>query len=138
MQNWILDFDFIKSASYLDTHRLQANIYENIQGYASIFNLTDKLINPKKNRKNHSNIKRWIGYEQAYMNYIHRHFLVWKDKYGIKEDSISYNNFLMIQKKTNIYPLVANLIPIWITQDLINQHRQILLQKNYEHYSRYF
>lgn len=138
MQNWILDFDFYKSASYLDRHRLQANIYENIHGLASIYNLNTYLINPKKNVKNHRNIKRWIGAEQAYFNYIDAHLYEWDRRYKITQDSINYNNFIMLCKKTNIYPFLEKLIPRWINDDLIKQHRQILLNKNYEHYSKYF
>jgi hypothetical protein len=135
MQNWILDKDFYKSASYLDRHRLQANIYENIHGLASLLNLNDKLVNPKRSVSNHPNIKRWKGYINEYFTYICMHVSEW-EKRGFKIDINSKNVAIIMKNKSDIK--VVNKIPDWITDDLIKQHQQILLKKNYEHYKKYF
>ena len=138
MQGWILSYDFYQSANCLDDRRLLANIYENIHGLASLVGLNDKLINPKRSVKNHPNIKRWDGYIQAYINYIHRHLMSWDDRYPIKDTSINLNNMIYIMEQINVFPLVIDLIPKWITDELIQEHKQILLQKDYKFYSQVF
>jgi hypothetical protein len=78
MQTWITDKDFYKSASNLSRQHLQAQIYEGIHILASLLDVNDKLVNPKRNVKNHSASKLWIGYEVKLLNYIMIHIREWK------------------------------------------------------------
>lgn len=134
MQTWITDYNFYDSAFNLDTKRLGSQIYEAIHILASLLNCTDKLVNPKRNVKNHPAAKLWVEYEQALINYIFKHINVWYTKNGIKENSINLINFKFIcnkagslAKKTYKTP-----IPKWITNELINTHRSVLIQKEIE------
>jgi hypothetical protein len=141
MQNWILDYDFCKSASYLDRNRLQANIYENIHGIASLLNINDKLVNPKKSVKNHPNIKQWEDYIEYYLQYILCHLEEWQRR-GYKIN-INRKNMSIIFKKLKMdycseYILYNYDFPKWINDDLIKKHQQLLLEKDYEYYSKYF
>jgi hypothetical protein len=64
MQTWLTDSDFSLSASNLDTKRLNAQIYEGIHILSSLLDVNDKLINPKRNVKNHPASKLWVGYQK--------------------------------------------------------------------------
>lgn len=133
MQNWILDRDLDKSASYLDKNRLQSNIYENIHGLASILGVNNKLVTPKRSVINHPNIKRWIGFEREYLFYIHEHLWNW---FGRNYSSIiNFENYKML---LGILKECSKKTPEWITDGLIKKHQQILLEKDYEHYSKFF
>lgn len=136
MQNWILDYDFCNSASYLDRHRLQANIYENIHGLASLLDINDKLVNPKRSVKNHPNVKRWENYEFDLLTYIYYHLSEWFNR-GYKSE-INEKNYWLLQEEIGLHPLTKQIIPIWITDKIIRDHQQILLEKDYNHYSKYF
>lgn len=146
MQSWILDYDFKKSASYLDRHRLQANIFENIHGLASLLNINDKLVNPKRSVANHPNIKRWIGYETEYFCYILGHLIIWDKKFAKnKGDTINSINMCLLSKYINLSEIISILCfnssltkPSWINPELIKQHQEILLKKDFEYYSQYF
>lgn len=138
MQGCILDYNFKISAAYLDRNRLLATIYENIQGLASIFDLNQMLITPKRSVKNHPNIKRWVGYEQTYVNYIAAHLERWGELYGIKEGSINRRNFGFLTNDIRIRPLQYTLLPVWITDELIKNYKKILLEKDYNYYKDKF
>jgi hypothetical protein len=53
MQTFIPDYNFYRSACNLDTKRLGSQIYEAIHILASLLYVNDKLVNPKRNVKNH-------------------------------------------------------------------------------------
>ena len=141
MQSWVLDFDFIRSASFLDRNRLHANIYENIHGLASLWNINDKLVNPKRNITNHPNVKRWKGLEASYCDYIACHLNGWKERgYNSEINKENYYIILSYAKEKGLvdkYTAVFQ-FPTWITEDFIINHRLILLQRNYKHYCKYF
>jgi hypothetical protein len=78
VQTRITDKDFYKSASNLSRQHLQAQIYEGIHILASLLDVNDKLVNPKRNVKNHPASKLWMGYELNLLNYIMIHIREWK------------------------------------------------------------
>jgi hypothetical protein len=140
MQTWITDKDFYKSASNLDTRRLQANIYESIQILASLIDCSDKLVNPKRNVKNYPQAKLWKGYERELYIYIGKHILVWEqNKYKYDYSTITYRNyeFIIFNKlvELNIMPFLIK-IPKWITDELIQVHRSVLIQKKPDYYKK--
>jgi hypothetical protein len=147
MQNWVLDLDynFYKSASYLDNHRLMANIYENIHGLASLLKINHLLYRRnkesgiveqlgKRSVANHPSIKRWLGFESMYFCYIAIHLAEW-EKRGYEID-INMKNINMIFESYNcirIYVrdrLTLFILPHWINDDLIKTHRKILYNKD--------
>ena len=128
MQSWILDKDFYKSASYLDRNRLQANIYENIHILASLLDVNDKLVNPKRNVKNHPASKLWIGYEGILLDYIYCHLQKW-NRLGYRQ-GVNYKNFKILRLEVLIN--LIDPIPLWITDELIETHRSVLIQKEIE------
>jgi hypothetical protein len=129
MQTQITDKDFYKSASNLNRQHLQANIYEPIQVLASLLGVNDKLVNPKRDVSNHPTAKLWAGYEQDLVFYIGAHISEWTDRYGFKEESINIRNFRMLCDENGIWPLSFQMYPKWITDELIETHRSVLIQK---------
>lgn len=53
MQTFITDKNYSISASNLDNKRLGAQIYEGIHILASLLDVNDKLVTPKRSVKNH-------------------------------------------------------------------------------------
>lgn len=128
MQTWITDKDFSKSASNLNRHHLHANIYESIHILASLLDCTDKLVNPKRNVKNHPAAKLWKGYEGYLYFYIEFHLSAWHEN-GY-ESHINSKNLYMIAKQLTLYSYYMDEKNIvWITDELIQTHRSVLIQK---------
>lgn len=136
MQTKILDFDFYKSASYLRDVELNAQIYEAIHLLASLLNCVDDLILSDKckakikNYKNYPQGKLWIGYEFDLLNYIAWHITVWYGR-GYKSYR-NENNYWVLESKIELHPLTNQLCPNWITGELIQTHRSVLIQKEIE------
>jgi hypothetical protein len=131
MQTWITDYDFYKSASNLDTKRLGSQIYEGIHILASLLDVNDKLVNPKRNVKNHPAAKLWIGYEKELLFYIHEHLWFW---FGKNYSSIiNYENYKIL---LHVLGWCSAKTLNWITDNLIQTHRSALIQKNPDHYRR--
>jgi hypothetical protein len=135
MQTWVTDKDFYKSASNLTRQHLQANIYESIQILASLLNINDKLVNPKKNVKNYPQARLWNGYEVTLYKYITQYLFNWYDR-----KYMSYTNSKNIMIIFN-YMLINNYLDKrktrhkkndWITDELIQTHRSVLIQKEIE------
>lgn len=134
MQTWITDINFRKSAENLDVKRLGAQIYEGIHILSSLTGLNDKLVNPKRNVSNHPAALLWKGYEQDLMNYLKAHLDEW---YYRKYNSfINLNNLKIIIREAQIYPMVYQFRTRWITDELIETHRSVLIQKKPEFYSQ--
>lgn len=145
MQSWILDHDFYKSASMLDRFRLQANIYENIHGLASLLKINNKLyrLNKETNKieqlgkrsvANHPNIKRWEDFKYQYFKYILAHVKEWiKRGYVIGE--ITKNNLILLSGYILFNSLIK--IPSWVNENLIKQHQEKLYNKNPEYYKQF-
>jgi hypothetical protein len=132
MQTFITDKDFYKSASNLTRHHLQANIYESIQILASLLDYNNKLVNPKKNVKNHPAAKLWKDYESQLLLYIDIHIREW-EKRGYKTN-INYHNHSILFHQLNMWGRLGECgikIP-WITDELIQTHRSVLIQKEIE------
>lgn len=129
MQTFITDKDFYKSASNLTRQHLQAQIYEGIHILASLLDVNDKLVNPKRSVKNHPASKLWVGYETELLYYIYCHISEWIDKRGC-ESKINSLNFILLRKYININ--WENQNPSWITDELIQTHRSVLIQKEIE------
>lgn len=141
MQSWVLDYDFNKSAYFLDRNRLMANIYENIHGLSSLLEINDKLVNPKRSVANHPNVKRWKNYLSTYFYYICVHLDEWYRR-GYTS-SINKKNMDIIWGFNNPKILIdvyqSNYkIPDWVTNELILDHQGILLKKCPDYYKRYF
>lgn len=132
MQTFITDFDFYKSASNLNRQHLQAQIYEGIHILASLLDVNDKLVNPKRNVRNYPQSKLWVGYEKELLYYIDCHLSEWFDrKYKL---GINVQNFKMligiIDKQISYKEFIFNLeCPSWITDELIQTHCSVLIQK---------
>lgn len=135
-QTWITDKDFHKSASNLDTKRLGSQIYEGIHILASLLNVNDRLVNPKRNVRNYPAAKLWVGYETELLCYIGIHLDYWLCHLKYKSE-INYKNwhylYLMIWSDFNYMTLdiaqkyLDNVT--WITDELIQTHRSVLIQK---------
>jgi hypothetical protein len=128
MQTFITDYDFYKSASNLDTKRLGSQISQGIHILASLLDVNDKLINPKLNVKNDPAAKLWAGYKKELLYYISAHFDIWYNL-GYKM-GINWQNFNLIKIMKNIK--VDDRIPKWISDELIQTHRSVLIQKEIE------
>lgn len=130
MQTWITDKDFYKSAYNLDTKRLGSQTYEGIHILASLLDVNDKLVNPKRNVKNHPVSKLWVGYEYELLCYIRKHLDNWHDRnYDSIINETNYKIICMIvvkRFKTHFE------VPSWITDELIQVHRSVLIQKEIE------
>lgn len=129
MQTFITDFDFYTSASNLNRQHLQANIYEGIHILASLLDVNDKLVNPKRNVKNHPASKLWVGYEQWLLEYITNHIDLWENK-GYRVN-INAKNYLIIFEEIKKIK-INEPFPNWITDELIQTHRSVLIQKEIE------
>lgn len=142
MQIKILDKDFYKSASYLRCpQELNAQIYEAIHGLASMLDcvddldLSDRCKNQIKKYKDYPQCKLWVGYEKELIEYIRCHLLAWNFKY---EMGISYENYMILFKKVFFDSLEFHAylkdfkIPDWITDEVIQMHRSVLIQKEIE------
>lgn len=126
MQTWITFKEFSESAQMLDRRRLGANIYESIHILASLQNVSDKLVTPKRNVSNHPASKLWKGYEGNLACYILCHIQEWESR-GYKCPT----------NRENLNRIAMNLSPFspdWITDEVIQTHRSVLIQKNPDHY----
>jgi hypothetical protein len=132
MQTKITDKDFYKSASNLTRQHLGAQIYEGIHILASLLDCNDKLVNPKRNVKNHPASRLWIGYEYELLFYIERHLDEWCVERGYKSNINDQNFFMLCDQKyeRNFKYGIKNLD--WITDELIQTHRSVLIQKEIE------
>jgi hypothetical protein len=124
MQTWITDKDFYKSASNLTKQHLQANIYESIQILASLLNINDKLVNPKKNVDNYPQARLWSNNIAEIYSYINIHLSQWFNR-GYKTN-INGKNLIILSKF--IMTIKFNKLN-WITDELIQTHRSVLIQK---------
>ena len=145
MQIKVLDRNFYKSASYLRCpQELNAQIYEAIHGLASLLecvddlDLSDKCKNKIKKYKDYPQCKLWKGYEKELFCYIAIHLDVWI--YDCKYNSnISLTNFKLLRKlfcyELYLTPDICQkyLSNIqWITDEFIQMHRSVLIQKEIE------
>jgi hypothetical protein len=131
MQTKITDFDFYESAHNLKAPReLGAQIYEAIHILACLLNVEDRLVNPisgkrSKSIKSHPAAKLWVGYERNLLYYINVHLDRWYNL-DYKMD-INWQNFNLIKTIKNIN--IDCVLPKWITTELIQTHRSVLIQK---------
>lgn len=127
MQIFITDNNFYESAKNLDTKRLLSQIYEAIQILASLLNINDKLVNPKRNVKNHPVAKLWMGYESHLFKYLKIHIIVWtiNSKKSLTElkETVTMKNFKLLKDKIIELKLYKGTYPSWITDELIQTHR---------------
>ena len=130
MQIWITDRDFTKSARNLDHKRLFSNIYESIHILASIYGLHDQLVTPKRDVSNTPQAKLWRGYESMLLAYIYIHINEWR-KRGYRTTT-NIDNVAMLEAKTKL--LLNPTIPRWATDELIETHRSVLIEKKPDYY----
>ena len=138
MQTWITDYDFAKSARNLNRQHLQANIYENIHGLAALLGivdelkLSDKAKTQAKKLVNKPQCKLWKGYEFELLGYIDKHLTEWAMRgYETKINLINYC-ILWIKMGLNLernYVYISQHNLNWITNELIETHRSVLIQK---------
>lgn len=134
MQTPITDKIFFKSAHNLDNKRLHAAIYENIHGLASILDCVDDLqISEKakiqvKKYKNKPQCKMWIGYEKDLLYYIYTCLCEWGIERNFKL-KINLENYNILAKKMFVRNFYNYKCPSWITDELIQTHRSVLIQK---------
>ena len=128
MQTFITEHDFYKSASNLIRQHLQSTIYESIHILASLLNINDRLVNPKRSVKNHPAAKLWAGHERALLYYIDVHLDKW---YNLDyKMGINWQNYNLIKTIKKIK--IDCMLPKWITTQLIQTHRSVLIQKEIE------
>lgn len=132
MNSFITDYDFYQCGMNLDTRRHGAMVYENIHMLASNLGVNDRLVNPKRDVSNHPACKLWKGYEEQHLFYINSLLVSWIHK-GYKS-TVNKQNYKMLYKVCN--PFGENLFktPPWITDELIETHRSVLIQKKPEYY----
>jgi hypothetical protein len=142
MQTKITDKAFYKSASNLTRQDLQAQVYEAIHLLGSLLNCVDNLIlsdkckNKIKNYKNYPQAKLWIGYVKELLFYIDNHLLEWFSR-GYKTEINGKNLNILIsilfgnRETYNCFRLGC-VTPSWITDELIQTHRSVLIQKEIE------
>lgn len=139
MQTWITDKNIHESANNLDLKRLFASIYENIHGLASLLNYHDKLVNPVKNISNKPQCKLWKGYEQYLLGYCLVNYCEWFFKVGYKKNdfykTVNYQNIKKIAVNFFGEFPVFEYFPDWVTDDLIETHRSVLIQKDPDFYA---
>jgi hypothetical protein len=130
MQTPITDYDFYKSASNLNLSHLRSTIYENIHGLASILGcvdmlrLSDRAKGQAKKLINKPQCKLWIGYEKELLFYIHEHLWFWFGKNY--SSTINYENYKIL---LHVLGCCCTKIPGWISDELIQTHRSVLIQK---------
>jgi hypothetical protein len=129
MQTHITDKDMFISINNLDLKRLFSNIYENIHGLASLFNINDQLINPVKNISNKPQCKLWKGYENNLLGHIVLCYNRWWYEVGHKKymysETINARNIMILLK----YATPIFKYPEWVTNETIKVHRSVLIQK---------
>lgn len=132
MQTWITNLDYSLSAKNLDSKRLGAQMYEGIHILASLLEVSDKLVTPKRSVKNHPVAKFWDGYELDLLCYIRYHMLEWYNR--------GYSSVINEKNYLFLYSIVSKLDYKYIgqnskiTENLIKLHKQILINKNTKYY----
>jgi hypothetical protein len=135
MQTWITDYNFYQSAKNLDNKRLHAQIYEGIHILSSLLNINDKLVNPKRSVRNYPVAKLWEGHEYNLFQYINNHIVVWICKGFRYYGTVSYENIRILYYFILQYYDKSEYL-FWITDELIQIHRSVLIQKKSEHYKK--
>lgn len=77
-------------------------------------------------------LQDWL---RKHPSYIYWHMENWENR-GYRSN-INCKNIAMIMKNKKDIKVVIR-IPDWVNDELIKKHQQILLEKDYEHYSKYF
>lgn len=131
MQTWITDKNFESSARNLDYKRLGAQIYEAIHILASNLEVNEKLYNPKRSVKNHPVSKLWCNHNGCLLYYISCHL----NEYIIDR---RYNSIINLENFIFLSSLIEmnHVIPEWVTDELIDTHRSVLISKKEDHYLR--
>jgi ribosomal protein S18 len=145
MQTWFTDSNIYQSLLNLDRQRLFSMIYENTHGLGALLNCVDDLILSDKAKAqakkliNKPQCKLWVGYERHLFIYITRAYIYWYHKFANKEktkfnETINYKNLEIISQY--IVDKIEYVKPNWITDELIQTHRSVLIQKNPNHYKK--
>lgn len=140
MNTFITDNDMAISADNLDRKRIFSNIYENIHGLASLLSINDQLVNPVKDISKKVQCKMWIGCEKQLFLYIYVCYRTWYNKFANKiitkyHDTVNYKNIKKISDVLNIWPNDEDYkFPEWVTTEMINNHRAILISKDRDYY----
>jgi hypothetical protein len=134
-----------KSVRNLDRRRLFSNIYENIQGLASLLGIHDQLVTPKKDISYKSQCKLWKGYELYLLRHIEACYDYWYKKYANKQitqylHTINFKNIMKL-KIVMGFDLDSpyrdlSMYPDWCTDETIQVHRSHLIQKDPEYYKK--
>lgn len=146
MQIKILDRDFYKSASYLRCpQELNAQIYEATHGLASMLgcvddlDLSDKCKKQIKKYKDYPQCKLWQGYERELLCYIAVHLDYWINGKKYNPGIINYYNYKILYNYfrwpfTLTIEIAQSMLEAvgWITDEVIQMHRSVLIQKEIE------
>lgn len=126
MQTFLPYQDFVKSAQCLDRQRLGKQRIEVIQ-------ILNTLTGKSKGWCNHPNVKMWQGYELALHAYGVEICVEWVRR-GYKDTCLEkLGAIYQAELKDKEYKT-----PEWLNDEFCAQHRQILLEKNFEFYSKRF
>ena len=125
MQTFLPYSDFNRTASVLDYRRLGKQRIESKQILQLCLGETDFQW------KHHPVVKMWKGYESALAKYSEIICIEWRNR-GYKDVQLDiFRNYL------NRLPPIK--MPDWMGYEPFHKsHRQALLFKNFEHYSKFF
>lgn len=122
MQTFLPYDDFVKSASVLDWRRLGKQRVETLQ-------ILNALTDPNYGWQNHPAVLMWKGSEQCLVEYGLTICSEWIDR--------GYND--TCYDKIDAFWRDYYHEPEWLGDERFHRaHRSVLLQKDYEYYSKYF
>ena len=144
MNTFIVDANIEQSADLLDQRRLFSSVYEGIHGLASLLNVSDKLVNPKKPKANHPCAKQYVDYTVFWYRVLKTYYDVWWEKFANKEKytkdgTINAQNLKMLAKviegnaTTNIW-----FTPKFFNIYMVRMHRNVLYWKDPIFYSNWY
>ena len=102
MQTFLVHPNYRTSAQSLDNRRLFSQIYESIHILASLVDMNEALVNPKRNVANHPVARLWKGHEASLLAYAYTHYKVWAAKYKPTEETINAKNLEIIRNAAMI------------------------------------
>lgn len=129
MQTFLVHEDYTRSAEALDPKRRFSQIYEGIHILASLLDMNDQLVNPKRSVKNHPVAKLWAGHEAALWDYCITHFNVWSKNKKDVGNTINLQNLIKLEPRLK----GSDITPKAIIQK-IPEYRAILSSKDPSYY----
>jgi len=140
MQTFITELDWAISARRLDPKRLNKQILEAGQIFATLVPEHYRIVfpngnGPSKAWTNHPAVKMWKGSELWLLDYLMKHALVQRER---------TRNMHVVGKRVDEADIlwssasVGSVFPTWTTDEaFLNSHRSKLLRKDRQFYAKY-